>query len=208
MRNSSSYVLRYVEQIRELQNILPQLRVVVGEGDSTDDTRGLLEMAAPDFEVVDVSHGGPVYGSVDNVDRWSQIAKAVRTTLDAVGDYDDALIWVESDLIWSPGSIFKLVANIQQRMASCPMVLSAGEKRFYDTWGYRLDKEFFLPQPPYWPKRPYMSDQGLARIDSCGSCFAICGTGAGVIKEWDGTWPFRPPLGMLWLDPTVEVHHP
>jgi hypothetical protein len=183
------------------------LKVVVGEGDHDDDTAEIIGTLAPEYaEIVEVSHGGPLFGSVDNPERWDNIAKAVRRTLDAAGDYGQFLIWIESDLIWSTDTMLKLLSDAQKVSAAAPAVYAAGSRRWYDYWGFRNNGQMFAAEAPYWHE-PVERFEDMVQIDSCGSCFVISHTMRESISQWSGHWPYRGG-GHLWLDPTVEVHHP
>jgi hypothetical protein len=207
IRNGTPYMDRYFAQVEALADVLPDLRVVVGEGDHIDHTADLIRLLAPSYaEIIEVSHGGPRYGSIDHPERWDNIAKAVRRTLDAVGDYGQFLVWIEADLIWSVDAMLQLLSDAQKVSAAAPCVYADGSRRWYDTWGYRNNGAKFNGEAPYWHE-PAERFEGLVRIDSCGSCFVVSNTMRESIDQWSGHWPYRAG-GRLWLDPAVEVFHP
>jgi hypothetical protein len=206
MRNSMGYIDRYFNQVSDLQDLIPELRVVVGEGDHIDQTAELLRSHPYPAEVVDVSHGGARYGSIDHPQRWDDIAKSVRGVLDHVGDPGQFLIWVESDLIWRADTMLKLIANAQARITSCPMVYADNTRRFYDTWGYRVNGQLFNPQEPHWDGSVVWAEDSLVKIDSCGSCFVTSRDGYDELESWTGHWPYK--SVNLWLDTKTEVYHP
>ncbi len=212
-RNSDSYIERYFGQIQSLRAALaPEpVRLALSEGDSTDWTwTNLLTHITPQDELARVEHGGPHFGSVDNPARWEQISRVVRPTVAAALELrPDVVVWVESDLIWETGAMVKLIETARQGRAVAPMVMAAGEERFYDVWGFRLRGNKFSPGLPYFPADPNASndaDSHLRKIDSCGSCFATPDMHA--LRWWDGHWPYRNGDEQLWIDPTVEVIHP
>jgi hypothetical protein len=212
MRNSANTIKTWEFQVNQLIELVPDLRVVVGVGDCTDDTEALLAQI-PGIEVVDVSHGGPAFGSIDHAERWDNIAKAVRATLDYMGDPGEKFIWVEDDLLWSVDAMFRLLAHTEWYAAIAPAVIASGERRFYDTWGFRLNGKQFLPHEPYAPEEPLRSD-GNWKIDSCGSCFVACTEDTldrSTLRQWLSTWSGHWPAtcdGLLWMDTKIEVYHP
>ena len=82
-RNSEAYIDRYFQQIDRLANLLAKrkpytrLNLVLGYGDSTDGTGEILFEAAADSigaHLLDVSHGGPHFGSIEHPQRFRQLA--------------------------------------------------------------------------------------------------------------------------------------
>lgn len=216
IRNGEHYLDRYFRQVADLMDVIPDLRHVVGEGDSTDGSRKVLEALAPNTgaEILDVSHGGPRFGSVDHPERWANIAKSVRQTLDYIGDPGQKFVWVEADLLWDVDTMMRLLAGTEFYSAVAPMLFAYNSDRFYDTWGYRIGGKGFLGGAPYLPEETIRSDEDFYKIESCGSCFAAntdpqYGNNVRdwVMHGWDGMWPATCD-GMLWLDHTLEVYHP
>jgi hypothetical protein len=222
-RNSSSYVDRYIRQASLLRDAInklhPQnthsLRLVLTEGDSTDDTYDLLDLAAAgkgfSYDLEQVNHGGPSFGSVDNKTRWRNISRVCNATLDRIQPSDDIVIYVESDLLWSPDVMTSLIRHLWQVNAVAPMCFHATTGLFYDTWGFRKNGKQFQPKPPY-----HLDVQDiLTPIDSAGSCIVMRGEVARKAR-------FTPPefgiVGFgydmnaqgyqLWLDPNQLVIHP
>ena len=208
MRNSMGYIDRYYKQVSELRDFVPGLQVIVGEGDSRDQTATLARLTKPSFvDVVDVTHGGEAYGSIDHPQRWKDLAGCVKKVIARAGDLGDAFIWVESDLIWMPNDMLRLLSHLDKVSAVAPKVMAGGERRFYDYWGFRINGQLFTAGPPYFPDAELIEVDGLTKIDSCGNCFVLAPAAFDTLTEWDGIWPF-PGGGALWIDPTVEVHHP
>lgn len=197
-RNSAQYLRRYWDQIDGLREMV-DVRVVGTWGDSDDNTLDLLK--GRDMELHEYHHGGANFGSVDHGPRWDQIARVVRHTLDMVGDPGGALIWVEADLIWDPGTMIELINDLGDVPAVAPMVLANGSDRFYDVWGYRRHGQRFEAYPPYY-QDPV--DAPLVEIDSCGSCFV---TRENHWRDWTGHWPYTAG-DSLYLDRTETVNHP
>ena len=201
-RDSADYVTRYMRQVRELRNET-DVRLIVAEGDSTDNTYGELQrLTGHGDTLLKVDHGGPAFASVDTDKRWRQISRVLRAIFEKL---DPALptIWVEADLIWDPKAMLGLLADLERVPAVAPMIMADQRTRFYDVWGYRIKAEKFKPFYPLY-EGDEMGDD-LVKIDSCGSCFAVRDTK--IVKEWNGLWPFRA-QGTLWLDPRIIVDHP
>lgn len=214
-RNAESYVPRYLEQIAQLRAQMP-LRLVVAEGDSTDDTLSLLEDGLNDADtLLKVDHGGPEFESVDNVIRWAQIAYVYNTVLDHVqlAD-DDRFLLVESDLRWAASSLATLVGSLETVPAVAAMSMQASSGRFYDTWGHvGLDGERFTRDAPYHKSLQNLKPGAMTAIESAGSCIAVRGDvmNAGVrFSNEDGIRGFCRTIRdhvSLWLHTGVEVWH-
>lgn len=222
-RNSAAYVARYANQVAALRDALAAeghtLRVVAAEGDSVDWTPHLLVELLGQFEhtILTRAHGGPSFGSVDVTQRWRQIAWVCNELLDelAAGD-DDLVIYVESDLIWQPATMLRLLGHVAgaRTDVACPLSLSVGTSLFYDTWGHRSLGRCFEPHAPYHPMLAEPSPTGLYPLESAGSCLVMLGEVARAAR-------FQPDDGIVgWgrdirargytiaLDPTVKVEHP
>ncbi len=221
MRNSLSYIDRYIAQFQALRDVIP-LRVVVAEGDSDDGTYAQLGALAgfEDFELHKIEHGGPVFNSTDNPQRWSQIAYVYNTLLDLL-EPEGPVILVESDLIWQPETMLGLLKQLGVGIdAIAPLSVKGyydldghrlpGE-RFYDTWGHR------------WPDgtrfsgelSEVVSDGKMLRpISSAGSCIVMKEEVARKARfgAEDGIVGFCADLHRLgfhlYLDDQLRVEHP
>lgn len=215
-RDAAWYVDRYFEQIEELRDQVGDLRLVVAEGDSSDETWDLLgKHLGPDDVLVKAEHGGPKFGSVDDPDRWAQIAYVCNQLLDHVQVADtDRFLYVESDLGWSGHQIRRFIDNLDTVDAVAAMSFYAPTGQFYDTWGHiGLDGVNFGMHPPYHPRLDGLPPGALIEIGSAGSCIAITGRtfNQGVqfgredcIRGYCRTIRAHTPL---WLDTGVEVWH-
>lgn len=206
-RNSFNYLDRYFDQVRKLRERI-DLTLVLTEGDSTDATWDMLKSrwTRGDTYLKKVDHGGPRYPSIDLPQRWEQIAQVVRPTVARALELNpDMVIWVESDLLWDAEDMMRLVDAAKQGKAVAPMVLAEGEERFYDTWGFRMNGAQFNRAAPYIPG-PGLFDDGLVKIDSCGSCF-VTPEPERHLRTWSGLWPF-PAAGELWLEQGARIRHP
>lgn len=203
--NSVPYLGRYFKQINDLRERY-DLRLVLGEGDSRDHTYDELQSyLQPEDALLQHHHGGPVFGSVDSPQRWEQIASIVAPVVRAAcGFQPQAVVWVESDLVWETRVMAQLIDTALDGRVVAPMVFAANSERFYDTWGFRMDGQHFYAHPPYQPKES-RREGNFVKIDSCGSCFAT--DQLKTLKAWSGHWPYRA-AGELWLDTSVCVEHP
>lgn len=213
-RNAESYVPRYLEQIDQLRAELP-LRLVIAEGDSDDDTLTLLERGITDADtLLKVDHGGPEFGSVDNIMRWAQIAYVYNTVLDHTQMADtDRFLLVESDLAWEASELRTLVDALDNVSAVAAMSLTP-DGRFYDTWGHvGLDGKRFTANPPHHKSIQNLKPGAMTAIESAGSCIAVRGDvmNAGVrFANVDGIRGFCRTIrdhATLWLHTGVSVWH-
>ncbi len=224
-RNSTGYLDRYFGQATRLAGALARtgdtLKLMLAEGDSSDDTYHSLmnDRSGLDTTVIKAEHGGPVFGSIDNDQRWRNISFVCNTLLQAITDDPfpaDAVVYVESDLFWHPEMMVTLLGHLNDLDidAVAPMCFHLPTGLFYDTWGHRKDGIRFIPYPPY---HPHLVDDptGLTRIDSAGSCIVMSRF---VARNCRFEPPERGIVGFgddmrrlqfqLWLDPAQRVLHP
>lgn len=208
-RDHESSVGPYYDRVKALREIMP-VDVVAVEGDSIDNTYEALQ--ATDSTVLKVEHGGPYFPSVDNPLRWRQLGSVCEVALTAaVRDLapDEPTVYVESDLVWEPEMMVRLVDHLSLFPAVAPMSMHGD--RFYDTWGHRYRGEGFRSYPPHFDG---WSASMMHQIDSAGSCFALSYTAAQVahfspVDCIRGIGRSLRENGFsLWLDPTLRVDHP
>lgn len=214
-RDATHYLPTYVKQIEALVDQADQrVRVLCVEGDSQDGTYDGLR--AYGFDVLKVEHGGPRFGSVDNPVRWRQIAAVCNVLLAAMvreQEPNEPAVYVESDLLWQPETMMRLVANLDVVPACATMSLRAGTNTFYDSWGTRgLDGTHYQWAPPH--HQDLVGATSLIPIESAGSCFALradvlplvqfspvtCIRGVGETLRQNGH--------DLYIDPKLAVYHP
>lgn len=207
-RNSERYLDRYISQVKALRE-LEDVRVIAVEGDSTDDTYARL--LDTDFTALKVEHGGPFFESLNRPLRWRQIAAVCNVGMVAAQRDllpNEPLLYVESDLIWKPETLVKLIDHTEKYPAvTC---LSMRGARFYDTFGYTANGKRFGPWPPYFEGG---STAHMHKIDSCGSVIAMSYDTAQV--AFFGHTDCIIGLGQsirdaglsLWIDPTLKVIH-
>lgn len=222
--NAEGYVQRYFNQMAALQQCLElrgdTLRLILGYGDCTDNTEKMIrEETNEDFmaTLVNVSHGGKVFGSVVDRQRFKQLAEIGNKLWAKIPKLADVVGLIESDLTWKPEAILKLidgVVSLEDSLSSpillAPMVkLSDG--RFYDTWAFRRDGRNFRNTPPFHPHLRQSAD--YVDMTSVGSCIFMRGEIARQL-----TWPERDvvvglcakatDLGVkVMLDTKTEVIH-
>ena len=191
------------------------MSVIAAEGDSIDHTRRALEEGLATRSIattlVDVSHGGPVYGSCEAPERFKALQGVGNGILGAVGLDVDALVYVESDLIWRSEEIMGLIERLSASIDVVAPMIWAGDC-FYDVYAFRdLKGERFGPFMPY---SDCLRDRLLAEIGSAGSCLVMKGAVAREcrITEKDGLVGFcriaRSKGYRIWVDSEREVRHP
>lgn len=186
--NSADYVERYMLQAAGLRDVLAQynheLRLVLCEGDSTDDTWEVLKAQALkqgfgrnlsdgvlDMHLFQHHHGDRIYGSMVHAKRFANLDQVWRAMFSQVRADDDVAILVESDLIWEPLDMWRLVWRQRGHGGMvAPWVwyrYKHGEVVFYDTWAYRAQGRKFGDRPPF---HPALDGQMVMDLDSAGSC--------------------------------------
>lgn len=213
-RNAEKYLDRYFKQIADFDLVLikrgDNLSPIWGEGDSTDGTLSELWRMAFGARIVDCTHNGPVFGSIESAQRFKQLAYVGNKILDAVPIDTDVLVWVESDLTWKPETLIALINRLQYLPCVAPMVMEKSTGGFYDIWAYRCNGVQFTKNYPY-----HTDLRGeLLQMDSVGSCVAMVGDVAKRVRfpEQDvfvGLCRQINALGeSIWLDPALTVWHP
>lgn len=174
MRNSEKYIERFFQQIEtELVNV--DYRIIIGEGDSTDKTREILDKkASSDNRIIvyDVSHGGKEFGSIVNEQRFLQLAYSGNIIWFQSSMLESHItIWIDSDLILEPYTILELVGSVKNESSAiyAPNILM-GTCTFYDVWAFRKDGKHFKAKFPY-----YEHDKSniMPEVDSVGGIVAM-----------------------------------
>jgi hypothetical protein len=179
-RQSATYLDRYFAQIDALDRLLTKrgdvLSLVLGYGDSTDDTAALLfehtSGGMVGARLIDVSHGGPVFTSIVDAQRFKQLAYVANKVLANAPDDADAIVWIEADLIWEPGVVVELLNHLRWHGCAAPMIMDSPPKNtWYDTFAFIKNGVNFTKEPPF---HPHLEGK-LFRMDSVGSLVALRG---------------------------------
>lgn len=227
-RNSLHYLERYFRQMQNLKQLLAHrdcnLSLILGYGDSTDGTtkNAICEGGRGfNIDLFDVSHGGPVYGSIVHPIRFRQLAGIVNRLWREIPESADYVGLVESDLIWSGATLESLLDGIEALRSvytygSAPTLLApmviAPTGLFYDVWAFRKEGTRFQAEKPYHPQ--LIQGHRWQKMDSVGSCFMMDGETARSL-----TWPeedvvvgfcrkAREVGAKIYLDMDLEVRHP
>lgn len=221
---------RFHRQLRALEETLrAPLTFLACEGDSRDHTRQALidEAGARKADagrrtlLIEVGHGGPRYGSTEEPARLAMLSTLLNTALDHVPGKDlDAIVWVESDLIWGAHALLRLADVVRARddVGVCGAMCYAGDP-FYDTWGCRQLGNGEHRMPPF---APYFSEAYLAthqmgdlvEMASVGSAVAFTPPVARDVRVQDGQalvgWcaEARRLKYRVWIDRACRVDHP
>lgn len=217
-RNATGYIQDYFDQMGALAKLLSargdKLKLTLGYGDSTDGTGEMLYEEATfcmDALLVDVSHGGHVFGSIEHPQRFKQLAGVGNRLLEHVDETAHVVGIVESDLIWDAETMVRLIDQIEgvRYVAVAPMVMD-GPESFYDVFAFRKNGVRFTKTPPYcdW------LDKDMMQLDSAGSVLFVHADLARKARFSDGEsivgfckqiiWHG----GSIWLDPQATVKHP
>lgn len=185
-RNSSRYLERFIGQITALEDRLNNdghtLQLMMGEGDSTDDTRKQIVRffkAKPECrKFISAVHGGPDHGSIVDPDRFQQLQFVGNKIWRAANKLEEgyATIWCESDLIWSTADMLTLLDDLYTYPVVGPLVLLEREgyvaDSWYDTWATRINGAHFQHTPPYNDTFAANTNR-MFRVDSTGSLLVM-----------------------------------
>lgn len=211
----SGQIDRFMKTVSVLRDVWPGgcVRVIAVHGDSEDGTAERLMQEAERFnlalQLVERSHGQPIYGSCEHPVRLASLSFVLNGGLEAVRD-DDVVFYVESDLIWAPCTVVSLTARLTpQTPLIAPLVYAGGA--FYDTWGFRVNGVRFGSIEP-WTEMDRSG--GLSQVESVGSCFAMLGTVARSCRVRNDyalvgfCEDVRNAGHSVWVDAAQRVEHP
>lgn len=160
-----------------------RVRVIAVWGDCVDRTEQALIDAALDHNMaltlVEHTHGGPEFGSTEAPARLVALSAVINAGLEAVRNQDDAVFYVESDLVWEPATVRGLLASLREGAADliAPLVYAGtdgnGRPVFYDVFCYRKNGERFGPFHPYHGELDHGG--ALTPVDCVGSAFVMSG---------------------------------
>lgn len=219
-RNSAwGQAQRFMKQAAALRDTLQangdRMRVIATHGDSSDNTEGALIDSALEHEMaltlVRADHGGPVFGSTESAERLEALSYVGNKGLSAVLKQDDAVFYVESDLIWSPETVMSLLEHLRLGRADVVAPLVFAGELFYDVFVFRKNGARFSPFHPYHSE---LNHDGLTDVDSAGSSLVMRGEVArrcriqnnnvlmGFCQDvWDNGFNVR-------VDAKLKVYHP
>jgi hypothetical protein len=174
-RNCEGRIDSYLQQVANLQahaGSNNHVRVIAVEGDSKDHTANSLIVRSARFNIdlttVTLNHGKRHFGSTEEPERLVALSKVGNAIFDAVNEKDDVLLYVESDLLWTPHAVGSLMDMALRREEGfdvfAPRVMA--HNAFYDTWGFRhMDGTRFSP----FEKFP----EHIVEVSSAGSCLVM-----------------------------------
>lgn len=137
IRDGMPYLQRYRAQLAALDWPKDQLRRVVVEGDSVDDTAAQVA-AWDDTEVITCTTGGRKYGSVIHPDRFINLSMVANRCLEAVDfRWTDYVFMLPVDIAYEPDLLQRLVAHDVPMVAPMVWIRLGDIYRFYDTWAFR-----------------------------------------------------------------------
>jgi hypothetical protein len=187
------------------------------ENDSRDDTWAELYEFGGCGHIESIlmraSDGCPHWPSVDHPDRWRHLAWVANHTIDNLPADTDVFLYVESDLLWSTGTMLALIDQAVEHQAAVAACNRFANGRWYETWGSRIRGMRFKPAPPHHPALEAW-EGGLIPVDSVCGAIAMPGEIARQVR-------FQPEdcfVGLcrdirqkgygMFLDPALEVIHP
>jgi hypothetical protein len=223
-RNSAHGQLqRFMRQVADLRAALApryDVGLVAVYGDCTDNTGELLEAFCDALRIpatiVRCDHGGPVYGSTEQPERMRDLSKIANKGLDYVvsmtGPADYFVWYVESDLIWKPETVARLVMRLENEPVAAVAPLIFAGPHFYDVYSFRgLDGSRFAPFAPY---HQTLLPEYMTEVSSVGSAFLMKGYVAQHVRikndgALPGFWEEARRLGYhVYVDPMERVEHP
>lgn len=208
---------RYFDQIERLGWALGSrgdtLHLILGYGDSTDGTgEELFEACQYRFPalLMEVSHGGPHFGSIEDAQRFRQLAQTWNKLLPNIPKEADAVVLLESDLVWEAATLMALIDHLATYPAIAPMILDADPPdRFRDVYAFRRNGVRFTNEAPYHADL----NGKVLQVDSAGSVLALRGPLARAVSvpEADVVVGLCRQLyeqgGAVYVDPALKVFH-
>lgn len=220
-RNSArtGQLVNYFRQASALRDKLAHLnvnlRLISVEGDSSDSTRTALSSYSEAYslrmELIPRDHGKREFGSTEEHERLETLSWVGNGGLEAVKPEDDVVLYVESDLLWDPGTIVRLIDRIGNGVWAVSPLVFAGE-HFYDVFCFRaLDGSRFSP---FYPYSLGLDEQTFMEVSSTGSCIVMDAEVARNIRipgaeVLIGFWRVARERGYnIFVDAAERIHHP
>lgn len=190
------------------------LRLILLEGDSEDNTLEEINDLSRcfDADIIKRDHHGPVFYQVIDDFRFAQLAYLGNELLMRLLPTDDVYIRLESDLLWQPTTMVRLIDHLRDVPAVVGFINHANGQ-FYDTYCYWRDGVRFTNDYPHHVCLQEAKQHGLVRLDSAGSCMAMRGDLARSIAVPLDVFVGVSRMiyevgGSIWMDPNLLFVHP
>jgi hypothetical protein len=223
-RNSAGFhIHRYFVRMARFQDALAReghtLHLKLVWGDSDDGTQTELFNCASalnpaTFELIERSHGGPVYGSTEEMARLRALSMVANGAFESIGPEIDVAIWIESDLLWDAQTFLRLIKRLSVEDVDVVAPLVFAGEAFYDIWGFRdrTDERY----GPFFPFNKELQHVGpvLTEVNSVGSCLVMRGEVARECRIRNDyalvgfCLDARAHNFHVWVDPHERIHHP
>jgi len=222
-RDAEEHIGRYFAAAGELRRSVAtrgdRLYLVIGDGDSTDETPMLLRrhVAGFDATIADCAHGGRKFGSVVSAERFKNLAYVGNRMLENVPTDADYVVILDGDLIWTADTTLALVDRLADYPAVAPMILHRwpeyygdNEPHFRDTWAFRRGRARFSNNSPFHRDL----GESMLQLESAGGCLAMRAEyarqgrfteGKVIVGLCEDIYAMG---GSVWLDPSLTVWHP
>jgi glycosyltransferase involved in cell wall biosynthesis len=189
-----------------------KLRFVFGYGQSTDETRRIIEkiLSASDiaYEVMDEPETGrPVKSALYLADTMNLLQSQLRD--------EDYILYADADVVEVPENILKeLIRAEKDIVAPCPMMESEpGRFVFYDTYVFRDLQGRNFTRVQKSPDHPWLKGVRPVEMMSIGTMGLVRRNVAQEVR-WDNPVPWlqyclnaRKKGFRVWALPFVRVHH-
>lgn len=216
-RDAAGYLDTYLSQLRAVLPSFGHARLCWLEGDSADDTRERLRVAAREFvndfgaavSLTRLDTGGPYWPSIDHADRWQQLATCWNANLAQLKPTRLA-VCVESDLVWSADALTRCAAYVTEGVADVmsPLLMCGWHpSTFYDTHATILpDGRPFSHRPPYVPDH---DGSRLVRVATAGGLIVTTGERLAQARWGEHDCILHFPEGTDWrADLETTIVHP
>lgn len=217
-QSAGSQIDRYFDQIERLGWALGSrgdtLHLILGYGDSTDGTgEELFEACQYRFpaHLMEVSHGGPHFGSIEDAQRFRQLACVGNKLWAAIPPDANVVALVESDLIWEPKVMMALIDHLATYPVIAPLIMDlTPPDRFRDVYAFRRNGVRFTNHAPYHADL----NGEVLQVDSAGSVLVMRAELARKARfpEEDVIVGFCREIyeqgGEVYVDPTLKAIHP
>jgi len=226
---SGPELARYQWQMSQLAWPREETRVFALEGDSVDHTWDELTGWALDDERIfpmQRHQGTRAPRSVEDATRLVALSELMTLCISETlaDDWADAVLWVESDLIWTPDLIERLARHRADAVAPWVYIqtkargntdpgylvgMGTDGRVFYDTWAFRhVNDKRFSPH-----ERPPVNRHAFP-VSSAGSCLLMTREAAeAAMTPRDmaivgSCWSIRDAGMTVLVDPSTVIWHP